>query len=123
MDLKKCVMFEQVEAHEDDVNAVAFADEGSQILFSGSDDGLCKVCMQQDASANSTHQEYIQGLLHVPFAHTSTTHSLAFSMVGPLVWYGLPLALQSLSRVFSQKFLLQLKTTLFGRAGAGSASE
>lgn len=33
----------QVEAHEDDVNAVSFADEGSQILFSGSDDGLCKV--------------------------------------------------------------------------------
>lgn len=33
----------RVEAHEDDVNAVAFADEGSQILFSGSDDGLCKI--------------------------------------------------------------------------------
>ena len=36
---------------------------------------------------------------------------------------GLPLALWSLPRVFSQKFLQQLKTTLFGRAGAGSASE
>ena len=33
----------QIEAHDDDVNAVAFADETSQILFSGSDDGLCKV--------------------------------------------------------------------------------
>jgi len=36
---------------------------------------------------------------------------------------GLPLALRSLPRVFSKKFLQQLRTTLFGRAGAGSASE
>ncbi|XP_064598858.1 DDB1- and CUL4-associated factor 11-like isoform X2 [Liolophura sinensis] len=33
----------KIDAHEDDVNAVAFADESSQILFSGGDDGLCKV--------------------------------------------------------------------------------
>lgn len=32
-----------IEAHDDDVNAVAFADENSQILFTGGDDGLCKV--------------------------------------------------------------------------------
>jgi len=49
--------------------------------------------------------------------------SWAFSVVGTLVWNGLLLALQSLPRVFSQKFLQQLKTTLFGCAGAGSASE
>lgn len=30
-------------SHEDDVNTVAFADSTSQILFSGGDDGLCKV--------------------------------------------------------------------------------
>src|SRR6218665_333540 len=49
----------------------------------------------------------------------------AFSvhMVGPLVWNGLPLALRSLPMVFSKKFLQQLKTTLFVRAWAGSASE
>src|SRR6218665_255007 len=64
-----------------------------------------------------------QGLLHVPFARTSTMQSRAFSVVGPLVWNGLPLALASLPRVFSQKFLQQLTTTLFGRSGAGSASE
>src|SRR6218665_2108433 len=64
-----------------------------------------------------------QGLLHVPFARTSIMQSRAFSVVGPLVWNGLPLALRSLPRVFSQKFLQQLKTTLFGRAGVGSASE
>ena len=59
-------------------------------------------------------------LLHVPFARTSTMQSRAFSMVGPLVWNGLPLALRSLPRVFSQEFLQQLKTTLFGRAGLGA---
>lgn len=33
----------QIDAHEDDVNAVAFADSSSQLLFSGSDDALCKM--------------------------------------------------------------------------------
>lgn len=33
----------QIDAHEDDVNTVAFADVSSQLLFSGSDDALCKV--------------------------------------------------------------------------------
>ncbi|CAL8135582.1 unnamed protein product [Orchesella dallaii] len=33
----------KIEAHEDDVNSVAFADETSNILFSAADDGLCKV--------------------------------------------------------------------------------
>ncbi|XP_071487528.1 DDB1- and CUL4-associated factor 11-like [Diadema antillarum] len=33
----------RIESHEDDVSAVCFADSSSQILFSGADDGLCKV--------------------------------------------------------------------------------
>lgn len=32
-----------VQAHDEDVNAVAFADENSNILYTGGDDGLCKV--------------------------------------------------------------------------------
>ena len=32
-----------MKAHADDVNAVSFADETSNLLFSGSDDRLCKV--------------------------------------------------------------------------------
>ncbi|EEB18068.1 WD-repeat protein, putative [Pediculus humanus corporis] len=32
-----------VVGHDDDINAVAFADNSSQILYSGSDDGICKV--------------------------------------------------------------------------------
>jgi len=47
----------------------------------------------------------------------------ALSVVGPLAWNGLPLALRSLPRLFPQKFLRQLKTTLFGGAVVGSASE
>src|SRR6218665_3268296 len=35
-----------------------------------------------------------QGLLHAPFARTSIMQSRAFSVVGPLVWNGLPLALR-----------------------------
>lgn len=33
----------KIDSHEDDVNAVSFADASSQILFSGGDDALCKV--------------------------------------------------------------------------------
>ncbi|XP_065270226.1 DDB1- and CUL4-associated factor 11 [Emys orbicularis] len=33
----------KIESHEDDVNAVAFADDSSHILFSGGDDAICKV--------------------------------------------------------------------------------
>src|SRR6218665_3778840 len=36
-----------------------------------------------------------QGILRVPFARTSTIQILAFSVVGSLVWNGLPLALRS----------------------------
>ncbi|XP_078179004.1 LEC14B homolog [Carex rostrata] len=41
----------RLEAHTADVNTVAFADETSHLIFSGSDDGLCKVwdrrCLNQ----------------------------------------------------------------------------
>ncbi|KAI0217277.1 DDB1- and CUL4-associated factor 11 [Lamellibrachia satsuma] len=42
-DREKNIRSLKIDAHEDDVNAVAFADATSQILFSGGDDGLCKV--------------------------------------------------------------------------------
>lgn len=38
----------QIAAHDDDVNAVAFADDSSHILFSGGDDGLCRVRTEWD---------------------------------------------------------------------------
>src|SRR6218665_1008424 len=82
---------------------------------------LCRPTLSAQSTRHLRSAE--QGLLHVPFARTSIMQNRAFSVVGPLVWNGLPLALRSLPRVFSQKFLEQLKTTLFGRAGVGSASE
>src|SRR6218665_976866 len=85
---------------------------------------LADLCCPSITARSTCHlRSAEQGLLHVPFARTTTMQSRAFSVVGPLVWNGLPLALQSLPRVFSLKFLKQLKTTLFGRAGIGSASE
>lgn len=42
----------QIDAHDDDVNTVAYADETSQILFSGSDDGFCKVWDRRTLSEN-----------------------------------------------------------------------
>uniref|UniRef100_A0A3Q1J5C0 Uncharacterized protein n=1 Tax=Anabas testudineus TaxID=64144 RepID=A0A3Q1J5C0_ANATE len=42
-DLEQNKRILKIDAHEDDVNTVAFADSSSQLLFSGSDDALCKV--------------------------------------------------------------------------------
>src|SRR6218665_1718979 len=47
----------------------------------------------------------------------------AFSIVGPSVWNSLPSDLRSLPRDLSSSFYKLLKTLLFGRAWAGSASE
>src|SRR6218665_3822143 len=85
---------------------------------------LTDLCSPSLSTRSTRHlRSAEQGLLHVPFPRTSTMKSRAFSVVGPLVWNGLPLTLRSLPKVFSQKFLQQLKTTLFGRTGVGSASE
>lgn len=43
----------KIDAHDDDVNAVCFADDSSQILYSGGDDGLCKVWDRRTLSENS----------------------------------------------------------------------
>ena len=40
----------RIRGHKDDVNAVAFLDESSNIIVSGSDDHLVKVC---DSAAGS----------------------------------------------------------------------
>lgn len=41
LDYKKCAL--KMKGHGDDVNTVCFADESSNILYSGGDDGFCKV--------------------------------------------------------------------------------
>ena len=37
------MVFAQIDGHTNDCNAVAFADNSSQLLVSGGDDALCKV--------------------------------------------------------------------------------
>ena len=60
---------------------------------------------------------------HPKCARTATRQNRAFSIVGPSVWNGLPSDLRSLPRDVSSSFYKLLKTLLFGRAWAGSASE
>ena len=64
-----------------------------------------------------------RGLLFVPFARTSTRQTRSFSMVGPSVWNGLPLAHWLLPRILADTFYSSLKTVLLSCAGIGSISE
>src|SRR6218665_2035691 len=64
-----------------------------------------------------------QGDFLVPRARTATRQKRAFSIVSPSVWNDLPSELRSLPRDLSSSFYKLLKTLLFGRAWAGSASE
>ena len=56
-------------------------------------------------------------------ARTATRQKRAFSIVGPSVWNDLPSELRSLPQNLSSSVYKLLKTLLFGRAWAGSASE
>lgn len=67
----------QIDAHEDDVNAVAFADVSSQLLFSGSDDALCKVW---DRRTLREHSPQPVGVLAghrdgITFIHSKVSHT------------------------------------------------
>ena len=64
-----------------------------------------------------------RGVFLVPFARTATMQNRAFSVVGPVVWNGLPQEIRLLHGTFTEAFFAKLKTVLFGRAGVGSASE
>src|SRR6218665_3617175 len=62
-------------------------------------------------------------LFDTTFLYTTTKQNRAFSAAGPSIWNGVPFALRSLARDFSSSFYSLLKTFLFARAWAGSASE
>src|ERR1043165_9324014 len=64
-----------------------------------------------------------RGVLMVPFARTATKQNRAFSMVGPSLWNGLPLALRLHPKIHSEFFYSCLKTVLFSCAWVGSAPE
>src|SRR6218665_325122 len=59
----------------------------------------------------------------VPHARTAIKQHTAFSIVGPSVWNSLPSEIRSFPRDLSSSFYKLLKTLIFARAWAGSASE
>src|SRR6218665_616 len=59
----------------------------------------------------------------VPHSRTPIKQHRAFSIVGPSVWNSLPSEIRSLPRDLSSSFYKLLKTFIFGRAWAGTASE
>ena len=59
---------------------------------------LC--CPTPGPRAYSSLRSIERGLLFVPFARTSTSQARAFSVVGPSVWNGLPVAQRLLPRFF-----------------------
>src|SRR6218665_3361123 len=59
----------------------------------------------------------------VPHARTAIKQHKVFSIVGPSVWNSLPSEIRSLPRDLSSSFYKLLKTFIFARAWAGSASE
>src|SRR6218665_2771749 len=67
-------------------------------------------------SARLSRASFMSHLLAPPLCRAGPSPWLALC----LVWNGLSLALRSLPRVFFQKFLQQLKTPFFGRAGLGA---
>src|SRR6218665_2501032 len=56
-------------------------------------------------------------------AQTQNQQHRAFSIVGPSVWNSLPSEIRFLPRDLSSSFCKLLKTFIFARAWAGSASE
>ena len=78
--------------------------------------------MTSACSGHRSLRSAFKGDFLVPRAHTATRQERAFSIVGPSVWNGLPSKLCSLPQDLSSSFYKLLKTLLFGRARAGSAS-
>ena len=65
---------------------------------------LC--CPTPSTRGHSSLRSLKYELHFVAFARTSTTQARAFSVVGPSVWNGLPLAQRLLPRILSDTFLL-----------------
>src|SRR6218665_1759520 len=64
-----------------------------------------------------------QAELIVPRSRTATRQRRAFSVAGPATWNGLPVTLRQIPVHHSISFLSALKTVMFDRSWAGSASE
>jgi hypothetical protein len=85
---------------------------------------LCQLCRPvTDIAGRRALRSSSSGQLLVPSSSTATRQSRAFSVVAPTLWNGLPLSLRLLPKVSSNNFHKILKTTLFSRGWAESASE
>ena len=82
---------------------------------------LC--CPVSDLVSRRALRSATKGELLVSRAHLVVKQRRAFSVVGPVTWNGLPLALRLFPRNNSLAFLRQLKSYLFTRGWAVSASE
>ena len=83
---------------------------------------LCCPLLSATCMSSRSLRSSQQSLLLVPFAHTSTKQSRAFSVVDPSIWNGLPSQLRIFPRALSPRFFSPY-TALFNRAVVGSASE
>ncbi|KAI3869985.1 hypothetical protein MKX03_010279 [Papaver bracteatum] len=65
-DLERKKLSRKIEAHMADVNTVCFADESGHLIYSGSDDNLCKVwdrrCFQAEAKPAGVLVGHIEGI-------------------------------------------------------------
>ena len=75
-------------------------------------------CPSQRSLHSASRGDYV-----TPRSYTGTKQNRSISAVGPSIWNGLLLELRSLPHDFSSSFYSLLKTFLFARAWAGSASE
>ena len=82
---------------------------------------LC--CLVSVLAARRVLRSAVRGEFLVPRARLAIMQRRAFSVVGPSAWNDLPFELRSLLMAHSSKFYISLKSFLFVRDWAGSASE
>lgn len=67
LEMNRCSL--KIAAHEDDVNTVSFADDTSHLIYSGSDDGYCKVwdrrCLSSRAEPAGTLVGHLEGITFI----------------------------------------------------------
>src|SRR6218665_359668 len=79
---------------------------------------LSSSCLGRRSLPSASRGDYL-----MPRSYMAIKQNMALSAAGPSIWNGFHFELRSLPRDFSSSFSSLLKTFLFARAWAGSASE